>query len=178
MIKYYKIIDNKKVIKTLREIVIRKNGKQIINPTETMVLEDGWALYYVDNTIIETHKTLEEVKQEKIRDVQIYDKSDSVELFYINDIPLWLDRDDRNILQRRFEIEHKNGIIQSTLWKDGVAFSLNIEEAIIMLELLELYAIQSFDCTQRHIANINALENIEDVLNYDYTSGYPTKLHF
>lgn len=42
---YEKVIDGKTVRKTLVQIVVRKNGKQVINPTEEMVLADGWVEY-------------------------------------------------------------------------------------------------------------------------------------
>jgi len=42
---YKKEIDGKSVIKRLKDIVIKKNGMQIFNPSEEMVLEDGWVEY-------------------------------------------------------------------------------------------------------------------------------------
>ena len=47
-----------------------------------------------------------------------------------------------------------------------------------MLYLLEMYASNCYDNTQRHIANVANLENIEDIENYNYFEGYPDKLHF
>lgn len=42
---YTKTIDGKAVIKSRNQIVIRKNGKQYINPREEMILADGWEIY-------------------------------------------------------------------------------------------------------------------------------------
>ena len=44
---YYKQIDGKTVIKTKKEIVIRKDGRVTYNPTEDMVLADGWVEYVI-----------------------------------------------------------------------------------------------------------------------------------
>jgi hypothetical protein len=110
--------------------------------------------------------------------VQLYDKSNNVEEFYINEIPLWLDRDERAILQRRFEIELKNGIHTSTLWKNEQSFSVNISDGMLMLDQLELYAIKCFDNTQSHINKIKHITNLDSAKAYDYTTGYPDKLHF
>ena len=47
-----------------------------------------------------------------------------------------------------------------------------------MLNAIELYASACYDNTQVHIANINAIEDIETLKNYDYRTGYPEKLRF
>lgn len=121
---------------------------------------------------------LENLKRGLQKQVEVYDKSEEVNQFYIKGIPLWLDREERATLQRRFEIEQKKGITNSTLWKNGIEFPLVIAEVIVMLDELEMYAIQSFDCTQRHIANIGNLTTMEELQSYDYKVGYPEKLRF
>lgn len=45
MKKYMKVIDGKTVIKTRHQIVISKNGRNFFNPTEEMILADGWVIY-------------------------------------------------------------------------------------------------------------------------------------
>ena len=180
MKRYTKTINSKSEVKTRKEIVIRKDGRVTYNPTEEMLLADGWVEY------IEPKPTEEEMqkaallkaKQKKIKEVNSYDKSNEVNQFYIKGIPLWLDREERATLQRRFEVEQKNGITNSTLWKNGVEFPLVIAEAMVMLDALEMYAIQSFDCTQRHLAAINNLATIDAIKSYDYAQGYPEKLRF
>ena len=57
MKKYIK--DNK--IKTAKQIIIRKDGKQIINPTEEMILANGWVEYIAP--VYE--KTIEDYKRDK-----------------------------------------------------------------------------------------------------------------
>lgn len=110
--------------------------------------------------------------------VIIYDSSKSVNEFYINDKPLWLDREERGTLERRFRVEQKNGLVNTTLWKNGIAYPMVIENAIVMLDALEIYAIQCHDNTQRHLAAIQTLQTIEEIEAYDYTAGYPEKLRF
>jgi hypothetical protein len=39
--KYYKIINGSTVIKDNKNIIIYKNGKQIINPSEEFIINDG-----------------------------------------------------------------------------------------------------------------------------------------
>jgi hypothetical protein len=45
MKKYTKEINGKTVIKTRQQIVISKNGMSTYNPTEEMILADGWVEY-------------------------------------------------------------------------------------------------------------------------------------
>lgn len=45
MKRYTKEINGKTVIKTRQQIVISKNGMSTYNPTEEMILEDGWVEY-------------------------------------------------------------------------------------------------------------------------------------
>lgn len=45
MKKYRKIIDGKPVTKPRNQIVVVKDGKQIINPSEATLMADGWEVY-------------------------------------------------------------------------------------------------------------------------------------
>ena len=45
MKRYIKEIDGKKIIKTANQIIIVKNDMQTLNPSEDMILADGWAEY-------------------------------------------------------------------------------------------------------------------------------------
>jgi hypothetical protein len=91
---------------------------------------------------------------------------------------MWLDKATRVGLKLRFETEIEDGETETTLWYNGVAFPLEINMAVKMLHAIEKYASRCYDNTQRHIGCVKQLENIEDIQNYDYRSGYPDKLHF
>lgn len=174
MKRYTKTIDSKQVIKPANKIVINKDGMNIFNPKEEMILADGWEEYI--SPVYE--ETIEDVRRNKLDEIEHYDKSKEIEEFTMNGISLWLDRSERETLDRRFNIELKNGKRESVLWKNGIAFQLVIEEALLMLDAIEMYAIATYDATQRHIANVNVLQTIEDINNYDYRQGYPEKLNF
>lgn len=45
MKKYRKTIDGRTVIKPRNQIVVVKDGKQIINPSEATLMADGWEVY-------------------------------------------------------------------------------------------------------------------------------------
>ena len=171
---YIKEIDGKSVIKSVNEIIIRTATEQIINPTEAMILADGWVEYIPQPYI----PTLEEIKARKVEEILAYDSSSAVNEFSIGGVPMWLDKATRAGLLLRFEAEGKVGRTETTLWNDGQSYTLPLETAQQILIALELYASACYDNTQRHIAEVQKLESKEAVESYDYTTGYPQKLLF
>lgn len=79
MKRYTKQIDGKSVRKSLKEIVVKKNGKQTFNPSEEMVLADGW-VEYVAPTPVEPSEIvlLERARRRKLRELHDYDESKEV----------------------------------------------------------------------------------------------------
>lgn len=45
MKRYRKIVDNRVVIKPSNKIVVVKDGRQYVNPSQEMILADGWEEY-------------------------------------------------------------------------------------------------------------------------------------
>lgn len=163
-------------IKTRRQIVIHKDGMATYNPTEEMIFADGWEEYTQPQpTEKQVFTTL--LSKKKI-EIDIYDKSENVNQFYIDNTPMWLDKETRTGLKLRFESEKAVGVTDTTLWYNGVQYPLNLDAAIQMLYALEIYASKCYDNTQYHISQINKLDKIEDIEAYDYTTGYPEKLYF
>lgn len=174
MKKYVKKIDGKNVYKTRSHIVITKDGMNIYNPSEEMILSDGWVEY----VYVEPEKTIEEYKNEKIDEIKHFDESSLVNEFYIQGIPVWLDKTTRVGLKLRFESEIAMGKSETSLWYNGIQFPLSLENAMQMLLAIEIYASACYDNTHYHMAQVNVLEKVEDIKNYDYTVGYPEKLQF
>lgn len=175
MKKYYKEIDGNR--EWLGAVLIN-DDMQIYNPTEEQILAAGYVEDTTELVEIPNEGNLENLKRGKVLQIEAYDKSEAVNQFFIKGIPLWLDREERATLQRRFEIEQKAGKTDSVLWKNGVSFPLVIAEAMQMLDVLEMYAIASYDNTQKHIAAVNAISTLEELEAYDYMAGYPEKLRF
>ena len=174
MKKYAKIIDGREVIKSANEIVVHKNGQQTINPSEKQILADGWVEYIEPEYV----PTLEEIKSRKVDEILAYDSSQAVNEFSMGGLPIWLDKATRAGLLLRFEAEAKAGRTSTTLWYNGLPFTLPLTYAQEILIALELYASACYDNTQSHIAEVQKLESKEAVETYDYTTGYPSKLLF
>ena len=119
---------------------------------------------------------LEVAKQAVSDAILAYDSSSSVNEFTLQGTPMWLDKATRAGLKMRLEAEQASGKEETTLWYGMIAATLPIANAISMLNALEVYASECYDVTQGHLAAVNALQTVEDVLGYEYESGYPGML--
>lgn len=175
MKKYSKIIDGELVIKQANEIIIKCNGFKIVEPEHEQILEKGWVLYGEDEEDIQ--KDLEEAKKNKINEILSYDSSDNINIFYYNNIPMWFDSLTRVRLKRRLDTEINNGKNITTLWYNNISFEIEIEKAMFLLNLIEDYAIKTYDTTQMNIQKINEMLTIEDLKSYNYKQNYPDILY-
>lgn len=176
---YVKTIDGKTVRKIANEIIIYKDGKQIIAPPEEMLLADGWEIYTpASHKELPLEAKIKFAKLAKRKEILKHDKSAEVNLFYIGDTAMWLDKETRTGLMLRFQAEQAVGNTDTTLWANGVQYPLPLATAVQMLYALEVYASACYDNTQRHLAAVDSLSTIEEIQSYDYTVGYPDKLKF
>jgi hypothetical protein len=171
---YVKVIDGVTVRKTRTEIVVVKDNMQTINPTEEMLFDDGW-VEYVAPELSEMEK-IYIAKDAKIEEILAYDKSDNVNIFKVYGVPMWLDKDTRAGLMLRLQAEEMMGKTETTLWYEGTSFTLPIDVARQILFIIENYASACYDKTQEHIVNIKNLGKIAEIIDYDYTVGYPEKI--
>lgn len=163
-------------IQPANRIVVIQDGFQHINPTEELILADGWAEYVAPEPT--EYELFVEAKQEAKMAVESYDSSTEVNSFYIDGNRVWLDKATRAGLMLRFEAEMAIGADETTLWYEGRQFTLALPSAMRMLYALEVYASSCYDNTQRHLAEVENLTTVEALKAYDYTTGYPEKLEF
>ena len=173
---YEKEIEGKLVRKTRTQIIVKKDGLQIINPSEEVILADGWVEYVKPEPTAE--ELLERAKRAKKAEITAYDSSSAVNEFTIQGMSVWLDKATRAGLMLRFQAEQATGAENTTLWYGGVQFPLPLVNAVAMLYAIECYASACYDNTQKHLASVDALATIEEVEAYDYKQGYPEKLKF
>lgn len=166
------------IVKNHYEIIIKELGNILEDGTqlyryhnvknEEEILNNGWAVY----------EDLEEQRQEKLADIVYYDKSLNVNSFYVNGLQAWIDRDTRVSLMNSTQILKNSGQNSTTLWLNGNSFTIPCENLMQMLGALEIYALQCYNVTEQHKANINNLQTVEDIKQYNYTVEYPEKLIF
>ena len=130
------------------------------------------AVVYGDN---ETN--IEYVKAKVVEKITEYDASSSVNSFTLNGASVWLDKATRVGLMNSTTIAKSMGSETTTLWLGEVKLEVECDKAIQLLSALEMYALECFNVTAAHKKAVSALESVEEVLAYDYTSGYPDKLN-
>ena len=175
---YEKIIDGKQHCKPASKIVIVKDGMQTFNPTEEMLLADGWKVHEPIPYEPTEEEILNREKEYKIEEILRHDSSHEVNGFYIEDQEMWLDKATRVGLKLRFDAEIASGQTNTTLWYEGTPFNLELANAVQMLNAIELYASACYDNTQMHISTVKSMESIDDIKSYDYRAGYPDYLRF
>ena len=171
--KYIKNFHGLNIIREKYEITVYENKQLINNPSEELLEKHGWRIYAKD----EQH-LLQIWKDEKIKEIKRYDVSPEVNGFTINGMHMWLDKATRASLMLRLQAEQTLGKTDTCIWYKEHNFEMPIDKAIEILYQLEVYASECYDTTQRHIVNIQNLNSVEDVKNYDYRTDYPRMLTF
>ena len=119
---------------------------------------------------------LNKMKELKEDEINEYDMSSNINSFTYHGVDMWLDKATRNGLIMRLNAEKAVGKAETTLWFGTMSFTLSIDDGLQLLTLLEVYSSACYDNTAHHIAAVEALNDVEDVFNYDYTVGYPQKV--
>lgn len=171
--RYYKIIDGQTVFFDRK---LRHDGMITYNPTEEMILADGWLEYVEPEPTPE--ELLERARQNKLADIDAYDSSLNVNEFTINGQPLWLDAPLRQQLRISIDAFKATGAQTVTKWFNGIEYTFPTDQWITMLNLLEVYAANALNVTEAHKAAVMLLDSIEAIEEYDITSDYPEKLIF
>ena len=159
------------IIKNIEDIniTIEVNEKKItiLNPSEEMILNDGWE---------EFEDTAEDLKKIKLQEIINYDKSEDVNKFFINNFSLWLSREERIVIKDRFQREKDAGKEKTRLLYKGLVLELTPDMGIHLINMVSAYADQCFDVTEAHKSALNDLTTKEEIQGYDYTVGYPEKI--
>ena len=104
--------------------------------------------------------------------IKYYDKSVNVNSFYYKDKQDWLDKNTGLGLQNLINSGADNITIQL---KDSI---VDIKAAKLkeFLNQLEVYAGKCFSVTAKHLEDIKQLNTVDNLINYDFKSGYPLKI--
>ena len=106
-----------------------------------------------------------------------YDSSFEVNCFILGGKKVWFDKDTRVGLFNLLNIEKASNTETTTLWFSNNSIEIQVDKAMALLTMVEKYAKQCYDNTQKHYVEINQLGSIEDCLQYDITAGYPDILN-
>lgn len=154
-----------------RSIIV--DNLRIINPTAEQLEQAG----YEQREIKPHEPTIEEVRQSKLYEIDAYDTSEAVNSFILDGQTMWLDKATRVGLVNSLNCEKAVGRENTTLWLGTTPITLNVELALQLLAAVELYALECFGVTAKHKSNVEELATIEEINDYDFTTGYPEKLN-
>lgn len=131
----------------------------------------------IDKRFKTEDEIIAELKKLKNDEITKYDTSSNVNVFSLNGVDVWLDRDTRVSLMNSTTIAKNMGQENTTLWLGTVNIVVKCDQAIQLLSALEMYALSCFNKTAEHRKNVEALSTINEIVSYDYTVGYPEKLN-
>lgn len=147
------------------------------NPEDPQILEHSKFIRWVkDGYSISKGVTVDEAKEIMSRKITEFDTSEAVNSFFLNDNPVWLDKDTRVGLMNSITIEKSVGLTNTTLWLGIQNYTLPIDLAINLLAQLEIYAKECYNKTAEHKSNLEKLTLAEEIMEYNYKEGYPEKL--
>lgn len=121
---------------------------------------------------------IETLKEVKLNELVDYDKSDNVNTFTVNGVNAWFDKENRAALSTSIESASLLGETEITFVVNDKEFSIDIQAAKQMLATVQRYADKCFLVTESHKRAIKGLSKAEDIVSYDVTTGYPTKVTF
>ena len=123
-----------------------------------------------------TMDNLATAKAQMEAEIDRYDSSSSVNSFLLNGMEVWLDKATRVGLMNSTSIAKAMGQAKTTLWLGRYQLEVDCDKAIQLLSALEMYALECFNVTAAHKKAVSELTTVEEVLNYDFKTGYPEKL--
>ena len=111
-----------------------------------------------------------------LEQIDKYDTSPSVNGFMLNGQRVWMNKDTRVGLMNSTQIAKAIGKTTTTIWFGRMEIEMTCDKAIGLLSELEMYALECFNVTAAHKKAVAELNTVEEVLEYDYTKGYPEQL--
>lgn len=126
-----------------------------------------------------TEDSVPQLKDIILNNIGIYDKSSEVNGFFLSGNDVWIPVELRNNLRNlTLPTEKARGKEETSLWLNGISYTLPIATIEGMLQSIEEYAKDCLDVTETHKSTIAGLSTVEELVAYDYKAGYPAKLSF
>lgn len=185
MKRYKKEIGGKNVIKFGKDIIVKKDGMQTINPSEEMILADGWVEYIVPVYEPTEEELLERAKKEKIRELYDYDESKEVNnciiVYQGMEMDFWKDKHERDALKNAVGdyITMGRTMYRLDLRELGISLYIPCDTLLGMLAQLEVYATDCYNRTTDHEYAIKDFSSRTEVEAYEFrNNGYPEMPRF
>ena len=152
---------------------IELNGMLILNPTPEQLKAAGC----VEVEEVETfEERLQDAKEAKIREIEVYAQSDNVNILYFNNTPTWLDKETRANYKLSLDAAELLKEKEITFVVEGNVVKLPIEKARMILAKVQRYADDTFIVSSRHKLEVSKMDKVEEVEAFDITADYPEPL--
>lgn len=175
-----------KPVETVGDMVHARFGREIIDAdtyacAETMASADKFNAEDAEEAYKKWKATLaasevRQAKDAKTREIEAYDTSTAVNGFKLNGTAFWLDKATRVGLMNSTTIAKNMGSETTDLWLGEARLTIDCDKVIRLLGGIEMYALECFNVTARHKAEVNDLKTVAEVEAYDVTEGYPKQL--
>lgn len=166
---------NEQVVKTVESVPSGMTEDGEIRYEEREQEQYAYDVCWLENVATEAD-VLISAKATVLADIDAYDHSPAVNSFYINGIRTWAEKEERMGFQQNIADKVALGFKEITWWFDGMPITLPCEKAEQLRLHLENYAFDCFNVTAAHKKAVSELKSIEEVLSYDYKTGYPEML--
>lgn len=117
-------------------------------------------------------KCLDACKPVLLRKIDLYDQSPAVNSFVYKGKQYWLDKQQRSCMKTVAESGLET--IEIVFGDQNIVLPAEFVKQFILD--LEAYAYKCFVVTAKHKQQASALKDYSDIINYDYTTGYPEKI--
>lgn len=162
-------------------VMLALGWKRIVR-TPSPISEIVFSEHYIEDEssiTIEWREDLTATKNKVLAQITAYDESNNVNGFFLNDVEIWKDHNDRTALERAVDKWEADGHTTYVLCDEKLG---KVEVPIATMRQIfkdvEVYAIKCFQNTFEHKQNVLAATTCDDVINYDFTTGYPEKPRF
>lgn len=169
------VATDSEIVKSVESVPTGMNEEGEIIYSEQEKTQYAYNTYWLENPA-KSADALFVAKQAVLNELTAYDASSEVNSFSVNDKTAWLDKATRVGLMNSTTIAKSLGRKTTTLWLGDTKIELDTDKAIGLLSTIEMYALECYNRTAAHRQAIEELTDIADVLQYNFTTGYPKKL--
>lgn len=168
---------NEQVVKTMENMPTGMTDEGEMRYEEREKEQYSYDVCWIDGVSSEAD-VLQRAKETVLAAIEAYDTSSAVNGFILNGERVWLNKATRVGLMNSTQIAKAMGKTMTTLWFGRTKIEMNCDKAIGLLSALEMYALECFNVTALHKKAVAELNTVEEVLEYDYTKGYPEQLRY
>lgn len=135
---------------------------QVFNPSDELLALNGWVEYKTPEPTEE--QKLNSAKHAKKRDIEIYINNNKA--IYVNDVKVNISEEELNKIFLRVLAEDAMNKSKTILWLGNQKFETKTKDALKLIYQLMDYFGQFDDVTKTHLSNIEQLQNIDEVQDY------------